>query len=238
MIVDSNTPVCPIQIITKTLRDYIPIPGENPLEKINDMTDDTKNNFLICFLRETPKLVRLLNVKRILTIFEYRKVPAKFAFQISDQEVQQIYIELKNEMVRRLIKGDTSVHCPYLNMDNLNYIKRAQQLLLIPDTSQTVVNLINMFQILVLPYLIVPDILIKLNSIDKNRKVRLFCKNDSYAITSFGPVPNNMIEDNPVAFDYTDINTPYYLNTVRDKLYEATRLDNLIVSAARYNYFF
>jgi Autographa californica nuclear polyhedrosis virus (AcMNPV) protein len=238
MIVDSNTPICPMQIFTKTLREYIPIPGENPLEKINDLTDDNKNSFLICFLRETPKSIRILNVKRILTILEYRKIAANFSFQISDSEIQEIFTELKHELVRRLIKGDISVHCPYLNIENLTYIKRAQMLLKIPDSSQTVTNLINMFQILVLPYSIVPDILIKLNSIDKNRKVRLYCKNDSFAITSFGPVPNNMVEDNPIAFDYTDINTPYHLNMIRDKLYELTRFDNLIVSAARYNYFF
>lgn len=238
MVVDSNTPMCPIQILTKTLREYIPIAGETPLESFNVMTDDTKNNFLICFLRETPKKIRQLNVKRILTIFEYRKTPAKFAFEMSDSEVQDIYVELKNELVRRLIKGDTSVHCPYLNMPNLQFIKRAQHLLLVPDSSQTIVNFINMFQVLVLPYMIVPDIIIKLNGLDRERKVRLYCKNDSYAITSFGPVPNNMVEDNPISFDYSDINTPYHLNTIRDKLYESTRIDNLIVSAARYNYFF
>lgn len=238
MVVDSNTPMCPIQILSKTIRDYTPIAGETPLAKFNVMTDDTQNNFLICFLRETPKKVRQLNVKRILTIFEYRKTPARFAFEMSDADVQDIYVELKNELVRRLIKGDRSVHCPYVNIPNLQFIKRAQQLLLVPDSSQTIVNFINMFQVLVLPYLIVPDIIVKLNSLDRERKVRLYCKNDSYAITSFGPVPNNMVEDNPVAFDYSDINTPFHLNTMRDKLYEATRIDNLIVAAARYNYFF
>lgn len=238
MVVDSNNPVCPIQFLTRTLREYIPIAGETPLESFNTLTDDTKNNFLICFLRETPRKVRQLNVKRILTILEYRKTPAKFAFEMSDSDVQEIYVELKNELVRRLIKGDTSSNCPYLNIPNLNFIKRAQQLLLVPDSSQTVVNFIRMFQVLVLPYLIVPEIIIKLNSIDRNRKVRLYCKNDSYAITSFGPVPNNMVEDNPIPFDYADVNTPYHLNTMRDKLYEATRIDNLVVSAARYNYFF
>nr|QGX02325.1 maco-A 80 [Mamestra configurata nucleopolyhedrovirus A]WRQ96316.1 maco-A 80 [Mamestra configurata nucleopolyhedrovirus A]WRQ96485.1 maco-A 80 [Mamestra configurata nucleopolyhedrovirus A] len=238
MVVDSNNPVCPIQYLTRTLRDYIPIAGESPLDHFNTLTDDNKNNFLICFLRETPRKIRQLNVKRILTILEYRKIPAKFAFEMSDADVQEIYIELKNELVRRLIKGDTNAHCPYLNIPNLNFIKRAQQLLLIPDSSQTVVTFISMFQILVLPYQIVPEIIIKLNSIDRKRNVRLYCKNDSLAITSFGAVPNNMVEDNPVSFDYADVNTPYHLNTMRDKLYEATRIDNLIVSAARYNYFF
>jgi hypothetical protein len=238
MIVDSNTPVCPIQILTKSLREYIPIAGETPLEMFSVMTDESKNNFLICFMRETPKKVRQLNIKRILTILEYRKTPAQFAFDMSDGEIQDIYVELKNEMVRRLIKGDSSKHCPYLNIHNLQYIKRAQQLLKLPESAQTVLLIVEMFQVLVLPYLIVPDILIKLNSIDRTRKVRLYCKNDSYAITSYGPVPNNMLEDNPVSFDYSDINTPYHLNKIRDKLFDATRIENLIVSAARYNYFF
>ncbi|AUV65336.1 ODV-EC43 [Alphabaculovirus myunipunctae] len=238
MVVDANTPVCPIQILSKSLRNYTAIGGESPLDKFEFMTNSENNNFLICFLRETPQRVRLMNVKRILTIFEYRKVPAVFAFDMSEEEMVQIYTELKKELVRRLIKGDTSDHCPYINVPNLNYVKRVQQLLLVPDSAQTIPNLVEMFMVLVLAYQIVPEIILKLNSLDSNRRVRLYCKNDSYAITNFGPVPNNMVEDNPVAFDYSDINTPYHLNKVRDKLYEATRVDNLIVSAARYNYFF
>nr|ACC77632.1 ODV-Ec43 [Ophiusa disjungens nucleopolyhedrovirus] len=239
MVVDSNTPMCPVQMLTRSIASkFIPIEGENPLAHFNTMSDNANNDFLICFMRETPRSVRLLNIKRILTIFEFRSVPARFAFQMNDAELQQLYIQLKNEVVRRLIKGDNSSQCPYLNVPSLRYIKSAQKLLMIPDSAHIVIDLVAAFQILVLPYQIVPDILVKLNSLDRDRRVRLYCKNDSYAITSKGPVPNNMPDENLYQFDYSEINTPVHLNKVRDALYEQCKMSNLTVASTKYNYFF
>ncbi|AAY84030.1 ODV-EC43 [Chrysodeixis chalcites nucleopolyhedrovirus] len=238
MIVDPNVPVCPIQIMNKSLRNYIPITGECPLQHLNVLLDDNKNNFLICFNRETSTALRLLNIKRIMTIFGYRRVSAKYSFNMQDSHLEQIYIELKYELIRRLMKGDTTPKCLQLNVNSLEYVKRARELLMIPDSAQTIVNLVKMFSKLILPYLLVPDVIIKLNTMDRQRKVRLFCKNDSFAITSFGPVPNNMVEDNPMAFDYSDINTPGHLNSVKEQIFTASRIENVTITAARYNYFF
>ncbi|QEI03620.1 ODV-EC43 [Rachiplusia nu nucleopolyhedrovirus] len=238
MIIDPNAPVCPIQLMNKSMRKYTTIAGETPLQYINDMLDEKKDNFLICFHRETSNAYRLLNIKRILTIFEFRATPAKYAFDMPDVQLYRIYNELKFETIRRLMKGDVTPKCLQLNIDSLHYVRRARDLLGIPDGAQTIVTLVRMFQKLIPQYFLVPDIIIKLNTIDRQRNVRLYCKNDSFAISSYGPVPNNMLEDNPISFDYSDINTPAHLLNVREKIYTASRIENLTVGAARYNYFF
>lgn len=242
MILDGQAPMCPIEFRRDVKYDkLIPIAANTPLFHARELLDDNINDFLICFNLETSTMVKILNVKRVLSMMGFRNVPARYTINLPDNEVDTIYNKLTWERTRRLMKGDVSSAgggCLYVNRNALSFIRQAQELLGLKDYSQSIVDFVVKFQSLIIPYMIVPDILIKLNTLERFKHVRLYCQNDSYAITSFGPVPNNLPEDNSVAFDYSDINNSKHLFEVHQKISSDSNIDGLRVSAMRYNYFF
>ncbi|AGR56846.1 ac109 [Hemileuca sp. nucleopolyhedrovirus] len=239
MVVDQNTPLCPIEFRGKVnYKKSLPIEGEQPLFYLNKLLDDNINDFIICFRLETPTMVKILNIKKILSIFEYRKVTARYSIYLPEQEVDSIFNRLMWERVRRLMKGDTNNKCAYVNRRSLQYLKIAMDMLGIDNNSKVVVNFVLQFQPLILTYQLVPDVIIKLNTLDKQKRVRLYCKNDSLAITSYGPVPINMADDNVQTFDYSDINNSKYLFEIVNTIMKDSNVDNIKVTPARYNYYF
>ncbi|QYC92692.1 Occlusion-derived virus envelope/capsid protein-43 [Trabala vishnou gigantina nucleopolyhedrovirus] len=239
MIIDDKSPMCPMEFYNKiNYKNLIPVEGEQPLLYLNKLLDDKINDFLICFRLETPTMIKILNIKKILSIFEYRNVTAKYAIYLPDQEVDSIFNKLMWERVRRLMKGDVSAKCSQINRHSLQYLKLATDMLGVNKNSKIVVSLVTAFQPLIMQLMIVPDVIIKLNNLDRQKRVRIYCKNDSFAITSYGPVPINMPDDNTYAFDYADINNNKYLYEKISLVTKDSNVDNLKVTAARYNYFF
>ncbi|ACF05371.1 hypothetical protein [Adoxophyes orana nucleopolyhedrovirus] len=238
-IIDYKTPLCPIEFRSKVEYNKLkPIAGEVPLFYLADLLNDSINNFLICFNLETSIMVKILNVKRILAIFGYRKVPARYAINLPENEVDNIYNKLTWERTRRLMKGDYTNKCVHVNRDSLYYIKNAQDMLGMKDYSRSIVDFVRIFQPLIQPYQIVPDIIIKLNSLEKVKHVRLYCRGDSFAITSYGSVPDNMPDDNVLRFDYSHTNSNKNLYEAKSRLFGSNAMNDFTVTAARYNYFF
>lgn len=238
MVIDKDSPTCPIAIRTTiNYKKLIPINGVTPLYYFDQLADDNVNDFLICFDLETPTMVKILNIKRILSIFGFRRVPARYAIYLPDNEVDSIFNKLMWERVRRLTKGDVGVKCANIDRKGVQYLKLALDLLGIDNSSQAIVKFVMLFQPLIVRYQLVPDIIIRLNTLEGQKRVRVYCANDSYAITSYGPVPNNMLEDNSMLFDYSDINTNKHLFSVKSEIEKHTMKD-VVVTAARYNYFF
>ncbi|UJZ89002.1 odv-ec43 [Erannis ankeraria nucleopolyhedrovirus] len=239
MIIDNNVPVCPMEFRNKLVyKKLLPIEGEQPLFYLNKLRDDNTNDFLICFKLETPLVIKILNVKKILSIFEERRVEARYSIYLPDQEVDSIFNRLMWERVRRLMKGDTNKQCPYVNRHSLQYLKIAMDMLGIKSNSRMAVKFVSQFQPLIAPYQLVPDVIIKLNTLDKQKRVRLYCKNDSFAITSYGPVPNNMADDNVFRFDYSDVNNTKNLYQTISRILKYEIIKGPVVTAAKYNYFF
>ncbi|QWO71637.1 ODV-ec43 [Orgyia pseudotsugata single capsid nuclopolyhedrovirus] len=239
MVMDPSTPMCPIEFHNKmNYKKMLPIEGEQPLYYLNKMLDDKLNDFVVCFRLETPMMVKILNIKKILSIFEYRNVAARYAIYLPDQEVDSIFHKLNWERVRRLMKGDTNNQCAHVDRRGLQYLKLAMDMLGINNDSKVLVNFVNRFQPLIKPYQLVPDVIIKLNSLDRQKRVRLYCKNDTFAITSYGLVPLNMPDDNAYKFDYSDVNNNKYLYEKTTAVIKESNVDNLKVTTARYNYFF
>lgn len=238
MIVDHNTPVCPVEMHTGIeYKSMIAIDGETPLFHAQTLLNSEKNNFLICFNRETSTILKILNLKRIFCIFEYRDSPARYAINLPDNEVDSLYNKLTWERARRLMKGDIPNKCVHVNRKSLQYLKTAQDMLGIKDYQQSVVTFVRTFQPLILTHQIVPDIIIGLNTLHKQKRVRLYCKNDSYAITSYGVVPNNMPDDNVIPFDYSDVNNNKNLYTIKTKFFNDSNVEHVTITAARYNYY-
>nr|WUR10748.1 occlusion-derived virus enveloped-capsid 43 [Calliteara abietis nucleopolyhedrovirus] len=239
MVMDPNAPLCPIESRNRmNYKKMIPIEGEQPLFYLNKMLDDTVNDFIICFKLETPMMVKILNIKKILSIFEYRKVAAHYAIYLPDQEVDGIFLKLNWERVRRLMKGDTHKQCSHVDRGGLQYLKLATNMLGIGINSKVLVHLVNHFQPLIKHYQLVPDVIIKLNTLDKHKRVRLYCKHDTCAITSYGLVPLNMPDDNPYAFDYSDINNNQHLYKIIAAASKSSNVNSLKIVPANYNYFF
>lgn len=239
MIFDHQRPLCPIEFNSNIdYKNLTPIEGEVPLFNLNKLLNDNVNDFLICFKLETPTMIKILNIKKLISIMSYRNVPARYAIYLPDAEIDDIYNKLMWERVRRLMKGDVSQSCVKVNRQSLMYLKIALEILGIGNTSQAIVTFVRVFQPLIIPYQIVPDIIIKLNTLERQKRVRLYCKNDSTAITSYGLVPNNMPDDNVVAFDYSDINNNRYLFEKQSEIIKNSTVVNATVTAARYNYYF
>ncbi|AHH82671.1 ODV-E43 [Buzura suppressaria nucleopolyhedrovirus] len=252
MIIDQNNPLCPIEFRNKiNYKKYLPIEGENPLFQLHKLLNDNINDFIICFKLETPTMVKILNIKKILCIFEYRNVAARYAIYLSDDEVDSIFNKLMWERVRRLMKGDVHNKCGHINRRSLQYMKMAMDLLGIDNNTKVVVNFILQFQPLIMIHQLVPDVIVKLNTLEKQKRVRLYCKLDSFAITSFGVVPLNMPDDNPYKFDYSDVNTNEYMFKVLNNVVENSKErhqsnesvgslnhNDIKVFTSRYNYFF
>ncbi|AKN81033.1 ODV-EC43 [Lonomia obliqua multiple nucleopolyhedrovirus] len=215
-----------------------PIACEIALSHFKELID--ANDFLLCFNLETSAMVKILSLKRIFCIFQYRKQPARYVINLPNEEIDNLYNKLNWERTRRLMKGDITSACSTVNRASLMYIKQAQALLGIADYSQTIVDFVKMFQKLIFPYQLVPDVLIKLNNLDKNyKKIRLFCKYDSMAITSAGIVPINMPDANSLnAFDYSECANLQHVNKVVNKICtEANLSSGVTVTPTRYNYY-
>jgi Autographa californica nuclear polyhedrosis virus (AcMNPV) protein len=240
MILDSQTPLCPIEFNREIRYDtFIPIAGEVPLFYSEKLFNDNVNDFLICFNLETSIAVKILNVKRLISMMSFRRVPARYAINLPDAEIDTIYSKLQWERSRRLMKGDNNESgCSHINREALNFMQRAQELLGVKDYSRSVHDMVARFQPIIVPFQVVPDIIVKLNTLEREKHVRLYCKNDSFAITSFGPVPNNMPDDSPHKFDYSNINNNNHLFDVSRRVAQESDIDDLKITAARYNYFF
>lgn len=216
-----------------------PIACEVALSHFKELLE--ANDFLLCFNLETSMMVKILSLKRIFCIFQYRKQPARYVINLRPDEIDNLYNKLNWERTRRLMKGDIPSACALINRPSLMYIKRAQQLLGIADYSQTIVDFVRTFQKLIFPYQIVPVVLVKLNNFDKTyKKIRLFCKNDSLAITLNGVAPINMPDTNPVVgtFDHSDFSASPKLNqTIQRFCAESNMSSGVTILPMRYNYF-
>ncbi|ABL76037.1 Mv-ORF85 peptide [Maruca vitrata nucleopolyhedrovirus] len=222
-----------------------PIACEIPLSHFKELVES--NDFLLCFSLETSTMVKILSLKRIFCIFQYRKQPARYVINLPHEEIDNLYNKLNWERTRRLMKGDVPSNCATINRSSLKYVKRAQALLGIPDYSQTVVDFVKMFQKIIFPYQLVPNVIIKLNNFDQMvpnkaepyKKIRLFCKNDSIAISSSGIVPINMPDFNsPNTFDYSDYDNRTNINLVTQRvLTDGGFSSGVTVTPVRYNYY-
>nr|WRK23074.1 hypothetical protein [Bombyx mori nucleopolyhedrovirus]WRK23626.1 hypothetical protein [Bombyx mori nucleopolyhedrovirus]WRK23764.1 hypothetical protein [Bombyx mori nucleopolyhedrovirus] len=226
-----------------------PIACEIPLSHFKELVES--NDFLLCFNLETSTMVKILSLKRIFCIFQYRKQPARYVINLPHEEIDNLYNKLNWERTRRLMKGDVPSNCATVNRSSLKYIKQAQSLLGIPDYSQTVVDFVKMFQKIIFPYQLVPNVIIKLNNFDQimsvapnkedsYKKIRLFCKNDSIAISSNGIVPINMPDFSPPnnAFDYSDYVNRTNINFVTQRvLIDGGFSSGVTVKPVKYNYY-
>uniref|UniRef100_A0AAE6H2P0 ODV-EC43 n=1 Tax=Dione juno nucleopolyhedrovirus TaxID=2594175 RepID=A0AAE6H2P0_9ABAC len=221
-----------------------PINCELPLAHFKELTEGDK--FLLCFNLETPTMVKILCLKRIFCIFQYRKMPARYVINLPHEEIDSLYNKLNWERTRRLLRGDIPSNCATVNRASLQYVKDAQTLLNIAKCSQTIVEFVRIFQRLIFPYQIVPVVIVKLNSLNvapgrvpEAGRVRVFCKNDSVAITTAGSVPVNMPDFAPTnTFDNADFDDLVHLKRITNRVsVDAVFTSGVSVHAAKYNYF-
>jgi hypothetical protein len=223
-----------------------PINCELPLAHFKELIESDK--FLLCFNLETSTMVKILSLKRIFCIFQYRRLPACYVINLPHEEIDSLYNKLNWERTRRLLRGDIPSNCSTVNRASLNYVKDAQTLLHIAECSQTIVEFVKIFQKIIFPYQVVPIVIIKLNSLNlksstnaiKNGRVRVFCKNDSVAITLRGSVPVNMPDINPFSntFDNSEFDDLTELKSVADRVsVDGVFTHGVAVHAVRYNYF-
>ncbi|AUA60321.1 ODV-EC43 [Operophtera brumata nucleopolyhedrovirus] len=238
IVIDTSQALCPIEKLNDYRNDkYFPINAASPLYYKQDLLNNDIKKFLICFDIETEDSIKILNVRRILTILQYRDTEATYAINLPNKEVDNIYRKLYWERIRRRIKGGNREKCVLVNRSTLQYIIMAQQLLSIKDSANTTLQFIAMFQDLIPSHHLVPEIIIKMNNIEgrSKRKVRVFCNDDSYSVTTLGLVPNNMPEINTQKFDYAAMNANLndtYTLLVRHDVQDPT------VKVAHYNYYF
>ncbi|AXU41547.1 ODV-EC43 [Alphabaculovirus altermyunipunctae] len=243
IVIDTEKPLCPIEYHRQhhpiDLTNRIDVNGNDPLYDRYMIMDPNNTNFIISFDPSTSDMIKILNIKRILTMFGLRRVRAKFAINLADTEVDDIYCKMYWERVRRLMKGGSwNDSCPLINRKSLRYIDSAKSLLGIPDYARTTLDFVEAFENLIVPYHIIPEVFIKINTIENKTYMRIFCVNDSYAITEHGIVPNNSANINPIKFDYSDVSSKTYLNTLRKNLFERHDIYDIVVRPAFYNYFF
>nr|UIX56174.1 HycuOrf-46 hypothetical protein [Hyphantria cunea nucleopolyhedrovirus]UIX56320.1 HycuOrf-46 hypothetical protein [Hyphantria cunea nucleopolyhedrovirus] len=220
-----------------------PINCELPLAHYKELMESDK--FLLCFNLETPTMVKILCLKRIFCIFQFRKVPARYVINLPHEEIDSLYNKLNWERTRRLLRGDLPSNCATVNRASLQYVKDAQTLLHIAKCSQTIVEFVRIFQQLIFPYQIVPIVIVKLNSLNTNgqgtnvERVRVFCKNDSVAITTKGCVPVNMPDFAPVnTFNNADFDDITHLKRIANRVaVDGVFSSGVAVHAVKYNYF-
>ncbi|BBD50502.1 occlusion-derived virus envelope/capsid protein E43 [Samia cynthia nucleopolyhedrovirus] len=222
-----------------------PINCELPLAHLKELSESDK--FLLCFNLETPTMVKILSLKRVFCIFQYRKLPACYVINLPHEEIDSLYNKLNWERTRRLLRGDIPSNCATVNRASLQYVKDAQTLLHIAECSQTIVEFVRTFQTLIFPYQVVPVVIVKLNSLNVksgaepigHERVRVFCKNDSVAITMRGSVPVNMPDINPLnVFDNSDFDEVTALKRVANRVaVHGLFSSGVTVHAVRYNYF-
>lgn len=262
MIIHHENPKCPVEfthidsemqsICGKVSKNFRPLSIKNELQPIaceialshfKDLIE--KNNFLLCFNLETSMMVKILSLKRIFCIFQYRKQPARYVINLPHAEIDILYNKLNWERTRRLIKGDIPSNCVMINRASLNYIKHAQILLNVPDYSQTVVNFVKNFQSLIFTYQLVPDVLIKLNNLEKKtrtenfKNIRVFCKNDSVAVNNEGLVPINMPNIATGVFDNSDFSNATHIRQITRTVSSngINNNSNIIILPVKFNYF-
>ncbi|QBQ01597.1 odv-ec43 [Hyphantria cunea granulovirus] len=229
---------CPLQVDyelrspTET-RTYIVGELAGDTAEQNKIANENNTNFLICFLKDTPMGIKILNVKRYLILLSQRRVRAKFCVYLTAEELAVVQKELSWESTRRLIRHGKVFPCSILNRPSYKYVVDALELMGIDNTSMaSLYTLVNTFQPLVMRYNLVPDIFIQLNHINKNDKhVRLYCKNSAVAITNAGLVPINLPIQNPNPFKF---NSHIVLNV---QFYEQLGSRDMRVYAPLYNYF-
>ncbi|AGR56935.1 ODV-EC43 [Choristoneura occidentalis alphabaculovirus] len=221
-----------------------PINCELPLAHFKELTESDK--FLLCFNLETPTMVKILSLKRVFCIFQYRKLPARYVINLPHEEIDSVYNKLNWERTRRLLRGDIPSNCATVNRASLQYVKDAQTLLHIAKCSQTVVEFVRIFQQLIFPYQLVPIVIVKLNSLNTStgqiadvNRVRVFCKNDSVAITTAGCVPVNMPDVAPVnTFDNADFDDITHIKRAANRVaVDGVFTSGVTVHAVKYNYF-
>jgi Autographa californica nuclear polyhedrosis virus (AcMNPV) protein len=229
---------CPLQVDyqlhspTET-RTYIAGELAGDTAEQNKIANESNTNFLICFLKDTPMGIKILNVKRYLVLLSRRRVRAKFSVYLTAEELAVVQKELSWESTRRLLRNGKTFPCSILNRPSYKYVIDALELLGIDNTSiASLYTLVNTFQPLIARFNLVPDIFIQLNRINKNDKhVRLYCKNMAVAITNAGLVPINLPLKNPNPFTF---NTQAPLNS---QFYEKLGTRDVQVYAPLYNYF-
>ncbi|AAR28875.1 ORF111 [Leucania separata nucleopolyhedrovirus] len=244
IVLDNDTPLCPIEYHREyhpvDLTNRIDLNGNDPLYDRPAIMNPNNVNFIISFDMSTSDMIKILNIKRILTMFSMRKVRARYAINMADAEIDDIYSKLRWERARRLMKGGptTPKDCVMVDRESLSYINIAKMLLGIPDYARTTLDFVEKFEVLIVPARIIPEVFVKLNSIETKTYMRIYCVNDSYAITEHGLVPNNSANINPIKFDYSDVSNPNYLISLRKNLFERHDIYDIRIRPAYYNYFF
>lgn len=193
-----NLEYCPV-FIDYTMypeKDFIPLNGNAPYADLPKMYVTTTNNFIICFDRETTEDVKILNTKRIMILLSSRQNgTAKFGIKLPSYEINQIIKALEHEKRRRILKGyykQENCSLQLIDLHSVRYLTNAQKLLGITYDEYNVVNLIDKFKPLIKRYLIIPEVLSKLNNVDGCiKQMRLYCRGNSISFTNLGLVPAN-----------------------------------------------
>ncbi|AAS82690.1 ORF48 [Agrotis segetum granulovirus] len=195
--------------------------------------DENLDDFVICFRKETPMGIKILNTKRFLILLSARKTRARFSVYLTNQELATVHKELSWESTRRVLRGGLSSNCTVLNKKSYQYVLDALELLGIDNTDiSSVHKLLDVFNPLILRYKLVPDVFIQLNLIGgKNKHVRLYCKHEGVAITNAGPVPINLPTRNPKPFTHHTLKPP------SERLYQILGTRNVFLHTPIYNYF-
>lgn len=202
-------------------------------QEILKARNERLNSFVICFQKDTPLGIKILNTKRFLIILSNRINRADFYIAITWEELSSVHKELSWESKRRMLRGGQSSPCTVLNKPSYQYMQDALELLGIDNLDISSLHmLLDVFNPLILPYKLVPDVFIELNRIDgTNKHVRLYCKYEGLAITNSGMVPINLPTTNPKPFTHHTPKPP------SEKLYQTLGTRNIYLHSPVYNYF-
>lgn len=229
---------CPLQLGLKNLR-----PGVKPTCLIGELAGDSQEiikarnesieSFVICFQKDTPLGIKILNTKRFLIILSNRMRRADFYVALTWDELASVHKELSWESKRRMLRGGQSNPCNVLNKRSYQYMQDAMEVMGIDKQDISSLHmLLDVFNPLILPYKLVPDVFIELNKIDGSDKhVRLYCKHEAVAITNAGVVPINLPTKNPKPFTHHTLTPP------SEKLYQQLGTRNVYLHTPIYNYF-
>ncbi|ABQ51989.1 hypothetical protein SlGVgp046 [Spodoptera litura granulovirus] len=194
--------------------------------------DPAYDNYVICFKKETPMGVKILNVKRYMILLNQRSKKAKFAIYLNCDELHIIQKELNWENTRRLLRGGKKSACKVYNRKSYNYIVDALEMLGIDNLDiSSVHNLMDIFNPLVLTFKIVPDVFIQLNKMHSEKHVRVYCEGQSVAITNAGMVPFNLPTVNKHKFEHDTLLPP------TEQFYFELGTRDVYVHVPAYNYY-
>ncbi|AAG27341.1 PxORF43 peptide [Plutella xylostella granulovirus] len=228
-------PLCPLQVDYEShVNDRTLLVGEmagdDEMIALTQKTD--VDNFLICFRKDTPLGIKILNIKRYLILLSLRARRATFSIYMTYDELTIVHRELSWESVRRVLRDGKIGQCNVLDRKSYVYVKNALELLDIDNQDMKSVHmLLDAFTPLVMRYHLVPDVFIELNNISgANKHVRLYCKYMALAITNRGLVPINLPTNNPSPPVAT---TP----TLDERFYTQLGTRQIYAKAPEYNYF-